>query len=78
MTENTMAGATFSIAYDGPALFDGTMDVRDLAPALLSMHQLLDGACTALYGDNQKIRVSVSATGQGSFEVFLNVASFWD
>ena len=73
-----MAKVSFSIAYDGPALVDGTMDVRDLAPALLSMGQLLEGACTALYGNDPEIRVSVSATGSGSFQVLLDLASGWN
>ena len=63
----------FSIAYDGPAIRDGAMDVRDLAPALLAIGQVFDAANILLNGENPKIKVNVTATGQGSFEVYLEV-----
>ena len=49
------------------------MDVRDLAPALLAVGQLLDAANVALHGDESKIQVHVKATGTGSFEIDLEV-----
>ena len=74
-----MAKTSFSIAYDGPALSDGTMDVRDLAPALLATSELFTSISKVLYGKEAKVRVSISATGYGSFEVFLDfVMSNWD
>lgn len=72
-----MAKVSFSVAYDGPALADGSMDVRDLAPALLSMGQLLKGVSKELYGKDYEIKVSVSATGSGSFEILLELSSLW-
>ena len=68
-----MSQATFSIAYDGSALRDGGMDVRDLAPALLSAGQLFDAANAALNGEQATVRINVKATGEGSFEVFLEL-----
>jgi hypothetical protein len=64
-----MSRATFTIAYDGPALRDGAMDVRDLAPALLAAGQILDAANSVINSDNTKVKVQVTATGAGSFQI---------
>lgn len=69
-----MSRASFTIAYDGPALENGVMDVRDLAPALLSVGQLFDAANRALNGvDAPPIRVNVQATSAGSFKINFEV-----
>ena len=68
-----MSQASFSIAYGGSGLESGTMDVRDLAPALLAVGQLFDAANAALNGERATISVGVQATTQGSFEVALDV-----
>ena len=49
------------------------MDVRDLAPALLAVGQLCDAANTVLNRDQATVKVSVKATGQGSFEISFDV-----
>lgn len=46
-----MSRATLTIAYDGQALRDNAMDVRDLAPAMLGLGQLFDAANSALNGE---------------------------
>jgi hypothetical protein len=62
------------IAYDGPDLATGEMDVRDLAPALLSIGQLCQQANKLLNGDRAEMSVRVQADfRQGSFEVVLDV-----
>jgi hypothetical protein len=68
-----MSKATVTIAYDGTALTGGVMDVRDLAPALLAAGQLCDAANASLNGDSARISVQVTATGVGSFEIYLNL-----
>lgn len=68
-----MSQTSFSIAYDGPAVESGSMDVRDLAPALLAVGQLFDAANAALNEERATVGVNVLATTQGSFEVVLNV-----
>jgi len=68
-----MSRAAFTIAYDGPALRDHAMDVRDLAPAMLGLGQLFDAANTTLNGDSAKVRVQVKATEPGCFQIMFEV-----
>lgn len=65
MTANT----SFVISYDGEALYNHLMDVRDLAPALLSIGQLFDAANKILNDDKVTMNVKVKALNQGSFEI---------
>ena len=51
------------------------MDVRDLAPALLSLGKLFEEANRTLYGDKVRLSVKVKAGFKaGSFEIDLNLA----
>lgn len=68
-----MTHARFSVRYDGPALVDHTMDVRDLAPALLAIGEMFDAANLALNGDATSIRVNVRAHEPGCFSIDLDV-----
>lgn len=63
----------FKIIYDGPALQSHSMEVRDLAPALLAVGSLFDEVNRLLNGDKTQIKLQVTALGAGSFEVFLNL-----
>jgi hypothetical protein len=63
--------ADFQIAYDGPALGAGEMDVRDLAPALLAIGDLCHEANAILNGDGATVTVNVKAVHRGSFELYL-------
>lgn len=67
-----MAAVHFSIKYDGPALVSHTMDVRELAPSLIALSDLLEQASRAAYPDSPEIRVNVQGNFRGgSFGVDL-------
>jgi hypothetical protein len=58
------------IAYDGEALRAGSMDVRELAPALLAIGDLLQQANRVLNDDKASLAVKVrSDFTRGSFEL---------
>ncbi len=61
--------AQFGLVYDGPAVADGVMNVRDLAPAMLAVGTLFEAANTRLNGPGTTVNVNVKATAAGSFEV---------
>lgn len=62
----------FRITYDGPALQAHQMDVRDLAPAMLAMADLLKAANSELFGDKAEVRIAVNASFKvGSFGIDL-------
>jgi len=68
-----MSHARFSVRYDGPALADHTMDIRDLAPTLLAIGELFDAANLTLNGDTTAVRVNVRAHEPGCFTIDLDV-----
>jgi hypothetical protein len=62
----------FTITFDGEALQAGLMDVRDLAPSLLAIGDLLQEANRVVNGGRSSISVKVrSHFNRGSFEVSL-------
>lgn len=64
----------FQVVYDGEALQHNEMDVRDLAPALLAISDVLDEANKITYGDKTKVQVNVKGTFKsGSFGFDLSV-----
>ena len=72
-----MSRETLTIAYDGLALRDGAMDVRDLAPALLGLGQLMDAANVSLNGNAAQIQLQVRATEPGSFQISFELIQNW-
>jgi len=70
-----MTQATFQIIYDGPALEDSTMDVRDLAPALLALGDVIEQANSTINGKKAVITLKVKASFKsGCFGIEFDVA----
>jgi len=62
----------FNVVYDGPALAEHRMDVRDLAPSLVAIADLFTAANKELNGDSADVRVEVKGSFKaGSFELDL-------
>jgi hypothetical protein len=60
----------FQIIYDGSTLQNHEMDVRDLAPALLAVGDLLEETNKTIYGDVAKVNVNVKGSFKtGCFQV---------
>lgn len=64
----------FSVKYDGPALASNQMDVRELAPALIALSDLLEHANKAALPEAPEIRVNVKGFKSGSFGIDLTAA----
>ena len=65
--------AQLDMIYDGPALADGSMNVRDLGPALMAVGSFFEAANRATNGERASISVNVRATSAGSFHIAFEV-----
>lgn len=66
----------FRIVYDGPALENHEMDIRDLAPALIALSDVFEEAAKTLYGKKATVTVKVNASFKaGSFGIDLLASS---
>ncbi|HEY1787529.1 MAG TPA: hypothetical protein VGJ73_05205 [Verrucomicrobiae bacterium] len=63
----------FWIKYDGDALSDHTIDVEDLAPALLALPTLIQETDRIVNKDDSRISVRVGPPAAGSFEIWFSV-----
>lgn len=70
-----MARSGLRVKYDGPALDDGRMDVRDLAPALLGLADAFQEANRLLHPNASEVSLEIRATEAGSFDVVLDLAT---
>lgn len=62
----------FAVKYDGPALATHEMDVRELAPALIALADMLKAANHTLFGEKADVQVNVKGTFKGgSFGIDL-------
>jgi hypothetical protein len=68
----------FLVSYEGAALAAHTMEVRDLAPALLALGQAFDRANSILNGDRASMSLEIRATQAGSFEIGLLLKQLYD
>jgi hypothetical protein len=69
-----MSRAKVEIGYDGEAVRGGSMDVRELAPALLALGDLLEESNTILNAGHGKLSTHVKSDfKRGSFEVNLEL-----
>ncbi len=81
MTTPTIGNQTqteFEAAYDGPALSQHTMEIRDLAPALLALGQAFDRANGLLNGNRAAVSLEIKATQPGSFEIALLLKQLYE
>lgn len=69
-----MSDTTFTLTYDGPSLADHTMDVADLAPALVAMSQFMKSAARITQGDDFEVVVRAKALETGCFQIVLDVS----
>jgi hypothetical protein len=68
-----LAETEFSISYDGPALAEGRIPVRDLAPSLFAMGELFRDVNRLLNPDGVEVSLDVRGDGAGSFWVHLTL-----
>lgn len=62
----------FSIKYDGPALENHQMDIRELAPALIALSNMLEEANKVAFPNSGNVKVNVQGNFKGgSFGVDL-------
>ena len=71
MTTDVTSFSQFALSYEGTALADHSMSVRDLAPALVAIGGLFDRANYLVNGDRSTIDLKITATRPGSFEIEL-------
>lgn len=61
------------VVYSGPAVADGCMNVKDLAPAMLAIGTLFEAANTISNGQLATMNIKVRATSPGSFHILYEL-----
>ena len=83
---SVMTGITLNLTYTGRALEDGSMNIRDLVPVLLSVNDMFQTAAHLVYDKDMRTSVQVNAFQKGSFsidltlvqDIFQQITSFFD
>ncbi len=70
-----MSVASTTIAYVGKKVADGTMDARDLGPALLAIGKVCERAHEVINKEGKGVKVLVKKISAGSFEIDLSVTA---
>lgn len=68
-----MSTVDFTLIYDGPALRDHQMNVRDLAPAMLAVGEAFEALNVLYNGKSAQIAVNVRAHEPGCFSIAFDV-----
>lgn len=68
-----VAEARFNVVFDGPALDEHRMDVRQFAPALLGLSDAMLRAHQVLESEGDPPRLEIRATDAGSFDIALSL-----
>lgn len=66
-----MATEQFDVTFDGPALDEHRIDVRELAPALLGLADAFQAAQSELAPDARRANLEIKAQREGSFAIDL-------
>jgi len=68
----------FHLAFDGEAIKDGSIEVNDLAPALLALGDLVDETNKYVTGGKAPVALRVRPEiERGSFKIALEIAEGW-
>ncbi len=74
MCNHVMSSDQIRLRYDGPALANHSIDVDDLAPALLALGDLCKLTNKKFNGDRTSVKVVVNADlEQNCFELYLEL-----
>lgn len=68
-----MSSVGFTLTYDGPALRNHEMNVRDLAPAMLAVGEVFEALNSLYNGKAAQVSVNVRAHEPGCFKVVFDV-----
>ena len=73
-----MSKASFRVAFDGEAVAQHTMNVRDLAPALLALSDAFIEANQIVHGEKTAVEVHITPQiDENCFDICIEVIQYW-